>query len=365
MTQKNNAITWFAPEMGELEIKLVTDVIKSNYINDGAVTTEFENKIADFLKVKHCIAVTSGTAAITLALMGLGVGHGDEVIVPDFTFIATANAVRLTGATVKLVDIEPERLSIDIEKIKEAINEKTKAIVSVDVNGRGADYQQLEKICKQHNLSLVCDSAEALGSKYKEKYLGTFGNAGCFSFSANKTLSTGQGGMIATNDSTLHDRLRELKDQGRRHQGTGGDDLHPVLGFNFKLTNIQAAVGLAQFTRLSERLAISKKRDELYRKILADHKDIHFPKDNNDGEVRQWTDILSDKRDAIKHVLSEANISSRPFWFPLHRQKPYAHADNGFNNSIKISNQGLWLPSSFSLTEEQIHIVCDTLYKKI
>ena len=229
-------INWFSPELGALEIEYVNDVIRSNYINDGQVTHEFVSKIAEFLHVKYCVAVTSGTAAITLSLLALGLGFGDEVIVPDLTFIATANAVRMAGASVTLVDVEPHRFTIDINKITQAITPKTKAIVAVDVNGRGADYQSLQHICEKYGLFLICDSAEALGSKYKGQYLGTFGNAGCFSFSANKTITTGQGGMIATNDENLYFRLRELKDQGRRYQGTGGDDLHPVIGFNFKLT---------------------------------------------------------------------------------------------------------------------------------
>src|SRR5437588_3858813 len=228
------SVPWFAPEVGELEKSKVAEVIASNYINDGRVTREFEQRIAERIGVKYCVGVTSGTAALSLALIAVGVEPGDEVLVPDLTFIATANAARMIGAEVKLVDAEPRRFTIDVEKAAAAIGPRTRAIVPVDVNGRGADYDALEALAKEKNLNIVCDAAEGLGSKYRGRNLGTFGDAACFSFSANKTVTSGQGGMVATNSEDVYHRLLELKDQGRRHGGTGGDDLQPGIGFNFK-----------------------------------------------------------------------------------------------------------------------------------
>ena len=286
--------------------------------------------------------------------MGLGVGYGDEVIVPDLTFIATANAVRLAGASVKLVDVEPLRFTIDVEKLEGAIGPRTKAIVPVDVNGRGADYAALESICRKHGLFLICDAAEALGSCYRGQPLGSFGDASCFSFSANKTVTSGQGGVVATNSESLYHRLRELKDQGRRFGGSGGDDLHPTLGFNFKYTNVQAAIALAQLDRLDERLAHFRRRDQWYRELLANCPTIAFPPQPNwDGEVLQWTDILCEDRPAVEQALKAERIDCRAFWFPLHRQEPYRSSDRDFMNAITISARGLWLPSSFDLTEAQ------------
>ena len=348
-------ITWFEPEIGVREKELVLDVLDSNYLNDGPVTRRFERAVAERIGVKHCVAVTSGTAALTLSLMGMGIGPGDEVIVPDLTFIATANAVRLAGADVKLVDIEPRRFTIDVEKTVEAIGARTRAIVPVDVNGRSADYEALECISREKGLYLITDSAEAFGSKWGDRFLGTFGDAGCFSFSANKTITTGQGGMIATNHTALYHRLLELKDQGRRFQGTGGNDLHPVLGFNFKLTNLQAAVGLAQLEKLQERLAHSKRREEWYVQRLGNQPRLALPSLNTrEGEVTQWTDLLVDDRELVEAAFRHAGIGYRCFWHPLHRQRPYAAEDKDFNTSIEISRKGLWLPSSFSLTEEQV-----------
>lgn len=361
-------IPWFGPEIGKTEQKLVIKVLESGYINDGEVTRIFEKKVAEFLGVKHCVAVTSGTAALSLALMGLGIGPKDEVIVPDLTFIATANAVGLAGAKVKLVDIEPHRFAIDVEKVKEALTRRTCAIIPVDVNGRGANYQELLPLAKEKGLFVVCDATEALGSKYNGRYLGTFGDAGCFSFSPNKIITTGQGGMIATNNTQLSYRLRELKDQGRLTQGTGGDDLHPVIGYNFKFTDLQAAIGLAQLERLPERLEKAKLRDSWYRSLLGNCSHNEFPQTHiEQGEILQWTDILVKERLKLVKAFKRANIGFRAFWHPLHTQRPYACKINRFINSINISKRGLWLPSHFSLTKEQVKriasVIRDTFLK--
>lgn len=353
-TNMKNKIPWFYPLFDDKEKAEVIQVLDSNYINDGQVTKKFEDEVARFIGCKHCVAVTSGTTAISLSLMALGIGHGDEVIVPDLTFIATANAVRLAGATVKLVDIEPKCFTIDPNRVKEAITTRTKAIIPVDVNGRAADYASLELICKEYGLSLICDSAEALGSKYGGRFLGTFGDVGCFSFSANKTVSSGQGGMVATNNTEIYHRLKELKDQGRRFGGTGGDDLHPVVGYNFKYTNLQAAVALAQLKKIGARIEHFKNRDSWYFEGLKNCPGIELPPLSNEfGEVRQWTDILCQDRSKVEIALKNDQIDFRPFWFPLHRQAPYQLPDDQFEQSIRISKLGLWLPSSFELTFEE------------
>jgi perosamine synthetase len=356
------SIPWFCPQVGEREQERVAAVVASNYINDGNVAREFEARIAELVGVKYCVAVTSGTVAIALSLMGLGVGPGDEIIVPDLTFIATANAVRLAGANVHLVDVEPLRFTLDVEKVRSAIGPRTKAVVPVDVNGRGADYNALAALCAEHRLFLICDAAEALGSRYRGQQLGSFGDAGCLSFSANKTISSGQGGMIATNSENLYFRLRELKDQGRRFGGTGGDDLHPVLGFNFKYTNLQAAVGLAQLERFEQRIAHFLERDNWYRGLLSDCPGICFPRPPNwEGEVLQWTDVLCDDRARVQTALSERGIDSRAFWFPLHQQKPFERPDAEFGAAIETSKRGLWLPSSFELTYDQAEQVSEVV----
>jgi perosamine synthetase len=356
-------IPWFMPQVGAREQALITAVIESNYINDGPLVRDLEKRLAERLDVKHAIAVTSGTAGISLALMAVGVGPGDEVIVPDLTFIATANAVRMTGADVRLVDVERHRFTMDPEKLRAAIGPRSKAVVPVDVNGRGCDYGAIEAICRERRLRLVCDAAEGLGSAWRGRKLATFGEASAFSFSANKTISSGQGGLVTTNSEEIYHRLKELKDQGRRYGGSGGDDLHPVMGFNFKYTNLQGAVAMAQLERLDERLAHFRERDAWYREMLAGCPGIVLPPVPNwEGEVLQWMDILADDRAAILEAFKARNIDSRAFWFPLHRQEPYKEPDAGFETALDISSRGLWLPSSFTLTKAQARRVADTIW---
>jgi perosamine synthetase len=362
MNDASRPIPWFGPEVGEREKALLAEVIDSNYVNDGPVTRRFEAEIAKLAGTKYAVGVTSGTAAISLALMALGIGKGDEVIVPDLTFAATANAVVMTGAEVKLVDIENERFGLDPEKARAAITPRTRAIVTVDVNGRGARYDLLEALARERGLKLVADAAEGLASRFRGRPLGSQGNAGCFSFSANKTVTCGQGGMVTTNDKALHDRLRELKDQGRRGPGTGGDDLHPALGFNFKLTNLQSAVGLAQLERLKARLAFTHERDRWYREGLAGCPGIVLPPvDHAGGEAVQWTDALVERREPFRKALEAARVGHRAFWFPVHSHPPYAAASDRFPVATRISAQGVWLPSAYSLTQADVARACDAI----
>ena len=358
MTKSNGhsdtPIAWFGPHLTGRELDRLRDVLHRQYINDGPLAREFERRLAAFVGTRHAVAVTSGTAAIGLSLMAAGIGPGDEVLVPDLTFIATANAVRMAGADVKLVDVEHVRFGVDPDAVEAAIGPRTRALVTVDVNGRGADYTRLEPICRNAGLVLVCDAAEALGSRHAGRMLGSFGLAGCFSFSANKTITAGQGGMIVTDSDDLHDRLRELKDQGRRKGGTGGDDDHPVLGFNFKFTDLQAAVALPQFDEIEARLEVAVRRDRAYAERLTNQPGLSLPPFDAPGEVRQWTDVLVDDRDKLVAALSAARIDSRNFWHPLHTQTPYAAAPQLFANSSDISRHGLWLPSRLDLTESDI-----------
>jgi len=362
VSKPGEAIAWFQPQMTGGELPRLADVLERNFLNDGPLAREFEARIAQRAGVDQGIAVTSGTAAITLALLALGIEPGDEVIVPDLTFIATANAVRLAGATVVLADVEPARLTLSPAAVEAAITSRTRAVVPVDVNGRGADYGQLERICRERGLVMVCDAAEALGSRYAGKPLGSYGDAACFSFSPNKTLTTGQGGIIVTKSAQMADRLYELKDQGRRVRGSGGDDLHPVMGFNFKFTDLQAAVGLAQLDAFDARLAGAARRDAWYREALADVDGIVFPDmDSQAGEVRQWTDVLIDRRSEVRAALEAERIGCRSFWFPLHSQAPYQQHAARFPNASHISDRGLWLPSNFGLSESDVARVASVI----
>lgn len=355
-------IPWFCPEVGAPELARLTEVIQGNYINDGPLSRQLERTLAEYLGARYAVVTTSGTVALALALMGLGVGPGDQVIVPDLTFVATANAVRLTGAEVVLADVEPTCFTLDPTPLPRLLTPRTRALIAVDFNGRGCDYPRLWEICRQHGLHLLSDSAQALGSQVGGRYLGTFAQAGCFSFSANKTLSSGQGGLVVTDDEALYFRMRELKDQGRRFTGSGGgDDRHPVLGFNFKYTDLQAGVALAQFERLETRLAGFAQRDAWYAQRLADIPGVHLPpQDAAAGSVRQWMDILIDPpwRQAVMEALARENMGCRSFYQPVHRHPPHQAADTDFPQACDLSERGVWLPSSFALREEQADAVC-------
>jgi perosamine synthetase len=352
-------IPWWSPQITGQEYALVKDVLDSNYLNDGDVTTRFEQEVARLVGAKHGVAVTSGTVALFLALAGVGVGPGDEVIVPDVTFVATANAVVLTGAKPVLVDVDPATLNIDPEAVAASVTSRTKAVMPVHVSGRPADMPAIMDVAGAHGLFVVEDAAEAFMSAVNGKYLGTFGHAGCLSFSPNKTITTGQGGMILTNDDALHIRLRELKDQGRPVRGTGGDDIHHSVGYNFKLTNLQAAVGLGQLTHLAPRLDRQKQIYRLYAENLSGVKGITLLGFRLEvGESPQWTDALVERRDDLVRYLEARGAHCRPFWFPIHTQAPYRLPDTAFPNSTKVIPHALWLPSAFTLSDDDVLIVC-------
>jgi len=358
----NQKLVFWSPQFGAEEKTRVADVIDSGFLNDGEVTAQFEKQVAELLGCKHVVAVTSGTAAIFLALAGIGVGAGDEVIVPDVTFIATANAVTLTGAKPVLVDVDPQRLTLDPQGTERAVTPRTKAIVPVHVSGRAADLDAILDISRRYRIQVVEDAAEAFLSRRQGRCLGTFGSAGCFSLSPNKTITTGQGGLIATDDDRLHVRLRELKDQGRPVRGTGGDDTHNSIGYNFKFTNMQAAVGLGQLNDLQRRLERMRSIYLGYAQGLRELPGILvLPFCIEGGEIPQWTDVLVDRRDALYEHLAARGIFGRRFWHPLHTQAPYRMSCGQFPNSTQQSPRAMWLPSAFTLSDADVRVVCNEI----
>lgn len=348
-------IPFWHPEVGEEERLLVERVLASGYLNEGDVTAEFERQLADLLGVPYAVATTSGTAALSLALVALGVGHGDEVVVPDVTFAATANAVLLAGARPVLADVEPNTLTLDPEAVSSVLTPFTQAVVPVHVSGRGGRISDLRRLCDGEGVALVEDAAEALLSRHDGRCLGTIGDAGCYSFSPNKLITTGQGGLVVTRDEGVYQRLRELKDQGRRVRGTGGDDHHGAVGYNFKLTNLQAAVGIAQLTRLEERIAVRWKAHRAYVDHLRGIQGIDVIP-FRDEEVPLWTDVLCEQRDALDAHLAGRGVECRRYWRPLHTQPPFATADR-FPIASTLAPRAMWLPSAFSLTSEDLDAV--------
>lgn len=355
-------IPWWTPQISKKEFELVNEVLISNYINEGEVTERFERAVADLLHAKYAVATSSGTASLFLALAAHGITFGDEVIIPDLTFIATANAVTLTGATPVLVDVDPLTLNISPDAVHNAITFRTRAIIPVHVSGRSANMPALLSIAKDLGIPIIEDAAEAFMSENKCGFLGIQGSIGCFSFSPNKIITTGQGGIAITNDETLYVRLRELKDQGRSARGTGGADIHPSIGYNFKLTNLQSAVGLGQLTQLQQRIQRQRSIHAIYAKRLADCPNIKLPGfELDEGELPLWTDAIVVNRDEMDAHLQRQGIYCRRFWLPIHTQIPYHACNERFLNSTELMSKAIWLPSAFTLTDDDIHRVCDAI----
>ena len=352
-------IPWWQPRVEKEDYAFIREVLDRNFINEGPLVERFEKAIIQISGSTHAVATTNCTSAMFLSLKALGIKAGDEVLVPDITFIATANAVTLTGATPILVDVRKDDLTIDLTAAKRAISKKAKALIPVHVSGRGADMKAILTFAKTHGLFVVEDAAEALGSRQTNRQLGTFGIAGCFSFAANKTVATGQGGMVITNDNGLAGKMRALRNQGRQSRGTGGDDIHDTIGFNFRMTDLQAGAGLGQLVHFKERVARMRRNFKLYRKELANIKTLRvYPTDIEHGAIPQWTDIETERRDVLERYLRSRNIDCRKYWFPIHRQKAYRRPDTHFPNSTRLSPRSLWLPSAFTLTDEDVLTVC-------
>ena len=360
---KNKNINFWDPVIGSQEIKLINKALKMNWPNEGFFTSEFENKIEKLLKVKHAVCTTSGTISIFLALKAVGIKQNDEVIVPDITFGATAMAVKLANAKLVIADINKQNFSFDLDDLNRKITKKTKAIIPVHVSGRAADLNDIKKVIKKKRIFIIEDAAESLYSKYKNKFLGTIGDLGCFSLTASKTITTGQGGIIVTNNSNFYKKLRLLKNQGIKGKSDGGDVKHISVGFNFKFTNLQSAMGLAQLSTLKKRSVKLKTINKLYKKKLKDLSHIKIL-DFKKEEVPLWTDAIAFKnRDGLIKFLKKNKIECRKFWFPLHLQKPFKEKSSNYKNSSKIYNKLFWLPSSLNLKVKDIIYITNMIKK--
>ncbi len=350
-------IPWWSIETGESEIDNLVSVVKSEYLNEGSVTEEFEHRLAEFLEGSKVVTSTSGTAALFIALKALGVGAGDKVLVPNMTFIATATAVEMAGAKVVLVDVDEDTMTISQEDLIRKIDDKVKAVIPVHVSGRSAWNSVLHELNQRDRIIVIEDAAEALGSRdpLTGKLLGTMGSAGIFSFSPNKLITTGQGGALTSRSSDILQRARALKDQGRVSRGTGGADRHDLIGYNFKLTNLQSAVGLAQLERAKSRVEHLKKVFSYYQNNIdqCDHVRL-MPFNVSKGEFPLWPELNTIHKESIKLELNSKNIGFRDVWHPLNTQKPFLNSDS-FPVSAKLSKETLWLPSAFKLTEDDLN----------
>ena len=349
------------PWFGEEERQAMDEYLsQGGWITEFRKTQEFEEMIAEYTGAKYCVAVNNGTISLTLAAMAAGIQAGDEVIVPNFTMIATPNSVKLFGAKPVFVDVEEETLCLDIEMAKKAITPRTKAIFLVSANGRypKSGIESFVSLAKEHDIVLLEDSAQSLGSFYPNgKHIGTEGLIGSFSFSAPKVISTGQGGALITDDDKMAHKLQRLKDFGR---SGGGNDIHDTIGWNFKFTDIQAVIGIEQMKKLQWR--VDRKKDILrqYQKGLEGVEQVRFFKQDLEYTTPWFIDTLVEDRSNLMSYLKDNNVGTRIMYPPINKQQAYRiEGDHPVSNLV--GEKGLWLPSAAQLTNEEIDHVCSQI----
>lgn len=329
---------------------------KGGWVTEFKKTFEFQNLIKKFTGAKHCFVVNNGTISLSLMAMAAGIKSGDEVLVPNYTMVATPNSLKMFGATPKFIDVNQDTLCISLSEIKKNFSSKTKAVFLMNANGRyPSDIDEIISFCKQNNLILLEDSAQALGSFYPDGiHQGRKGIAGSFSFSAPKIISTGQGGAIITDNDEIAYKVSRLKDFGR---SGGGNDVHDMIGFNFKFTDIQAVIGIVQMGKLDWRINRMKEIYKRYKKNLSNIKQVEFFDQDLKNTTPWFIDVKVKNREELMAYLKQKKIGSRIMYPPINKQQAYnVPGEHIISNEIGI--KGLWLPSSSKLKNQQIDYIC-------
>ena len=353
------------PLLNGNELAYVTECVKTGWISSqGAFVKKFEKNFGEYTQCQHALAVSNGTVAIHLALEALGIGPGDEVIVPDITFAASINAVIYCGATPVIADVDPETWTLSANEIEPLISEKTKAIMPVHLYGHPCDMDPIMELARQNELLVIEDCAEALGTLYKGKHVGTFGDAGTFSFFGNKTITTGEGGMVLFRNETILNHATVLRDHG---MSKNKRYWHEFIGFNYRLTNLQAAIGVAQMERLNEFVSAKRRIAGIYNNGLKKLKGITIPPNKDWAFNGYWlyTFLVDENfgvsRDELIEKMMKNGVETRPLFFPLHIMPPYQQyvkSDQKFPVSDRLSKLGISLPSSVNIeASEQENIL--------
>lgn len=371
----------FLPYIGNEEYKAIESCFDQNWITEGPKSKEFCAKLLELTGAKYGVFAPNGTLALYLALRACGIRPGDQVIVPDFTFIGSANAVEMAGAVPVFCEVNKKNFQIDSSHAEKLIGEKTKAIMPVHIYGTAANMDDVKKIASAYNLKIIEDAAQAIGVRYKGRHTGTFGDAGCFSFFADKTITTGEGGFIVTNNESVFNNLLFLRNQGRKERGTF---IHPEIGYNFRMTDIQCAIGLTQLNKLD---TIMKRKQEIYfqyRDNLSSLEEIVFFEPEREADFIPFrVGILCDNAHELMDFMKGKGIEPRSFFYPMHLQPCYQKEfveqttvkngqkaggaeeihkrDNEFSNAVYGYEHGICLPTFPSLSSEQIRFVCDSI----
>ncbi len=348
----------YQPSIGELEKQYVNDCLDSNWISSkGKYVQQFEQAFAARIGVRYATSVCNGTAALHVALVSLGIGPGDEVIVPTLTYIASVNAIRYTGATPVFVDSRLDTWQIDTNDVRAKITPRTRAILAVHLYGHPCDMDELGTIAASHDLFLIEDCAEAIGTSYHGRHVGNFGHISAFSFFGNKTITTGEGGMVVTNDRTLYERAIHFKNQGLSARQYWQD----AIGYNYRMTNICAAIGLAQMSRLEEFLSRKRQLAAQYKKNLTG---LPLSVHGEYGEVVHSYWMISiivrdaDTRDPLRDFLTERGIETRPLFYPVHTMPMYDAHFHSYPNAEYLGWRGINLPSWPELELSAVDEIC-------
>jgi perosamine synthetase len=356
-------ISQMEPWFGEEERLALDKYMEAGgWLTEFRRTQEFENMICDYTGAKYCFAVNNGTISLTLAAMACGIKAGDEVIVPNYTMIATPNSVKMFGAVPVFVDVEENTLCLDIEKVKQAITLKTKAIILVTANGRypNSGIDAFIELASEKQLFLIEDSAQSLGSFYPNgKHIGTVGSVGSFSFSTPKVISTGQGGALVTNDDDIAFKLKRLKDFGR---SGGGNDIHDMIGYNFKFTDLQGVIGIEQMKKLQWRVDRKKEILKRYWKNLKGVGQVIFFDQDLENTTPWFIDVIVENRADLQRYLKENGIGTRVMYPPINKQKAY-NIEGNHSVSNHVGAKGLWLPSASQLTDNEIDMITSNIIR--
>jgi Predicted pyridoxal phosphate-dependent enzyme apparently involved in regulation of cell wall biogenesis len=355
------------PDVGQEELDEIKKVLDSKYLVQGDKVEEFENLLKEYLNVKHVIAVSSGTAALHLALLSLNVKEGDEVIVPDFTFPATSNVVEVVGAITKLVDINLDNFCINIDKIENVITDRTKAIIPVQEFGQSSDMDKILELAKKYNIKVIEDAACALGAEYKGEKVGTIGDIGCFSLHPRKAITTGEGGIVVTNCDEYAEKIRMLRNHGLSY--INGKPEFKMAGFNYRMTNIQGAIGVAQMKKLKN---IIQRRIEIankYSGLLKNIQGITLPVEKYYGKhVWQTYHILLDEkydRDKIIEKLKDNGVETNFGAYAVHKEfyyrEKYGYNSCHFKNSLIANKSGLALPLHTEMDTKCLQLVSESI----
>ena len=377
---ENRFIPFSRPWIDDTEIEAVSQVLASKWISTGNRVREFERAFAEYIGVKHAIAVSSCTHALHLSLIVAGIGSGDEVITTPYTFTATAEAIRYVGAKPVFVDIHPDTLNIDTSKIEEAITSRTKAILPVHIAGIPCDMDALRDITQNHNLTLIDDAAHAIPAEYRGQHIGSIGDLSAFSFYANKNLTTGEGGMITTTNDAFAEPLRTMRLHGINKDAWARQSQRNIWhydiateGYKYNMTDIQAAMGLCQLMKLNKQHERRRNFAQIYQTELAKFPEISTPVAPDNPREHAWhlyiIQLQTGNRDEFVEALREANIECSVHYIPLHLfefyQERYGYRVGDFPCAEAAFERVVSLPLHPGLTEEEIHIVIGTIGKTL